>query len=251
MKLFERSLAARCNDGSSVPGSVLFADKKMRKNFGALRLPAADSGAAIIIALYFAILAVLPLVLPEALFHQPFSEGGPFEKGAIVAWLFAAFLIVARIRPLGMRAWVFVFVFVIFAVREADWDKAFTANGMLTMNYYRHAVAPTGEKLIAGVAAILAISLLLYAGSVILRFLFRQGGWRSRSGFWLFFTVLIMLFTKFIDRMPAILAVDYGMTLPHLVKKFLYSYEEGLEMLAPLTWAWSIWVSQAENRYLS
>ena len=220
------------------------------KHMAVLRLSYGDTRVAIMVACYVLLLAFLSLLLPETEFQLTFSESGPFERGAIAAWLAAALLIVVRIRPLGMRAWGFVLLFIIFAAREADLNKAFTAGGMLKINYYRNAVAPPAEKLIAGVVAVMAIALLIYAGAVIVRFLFLQGGWRSRAGLWLFFSVSVLVFSKVLDRMPAVLAEDYGLALPLIVLHYLNAYEEGLEMLVPLTWLWSIWISRTEEPYL-
>ncbi|MDQ9170793.1 hypothetical protein Q8A64_10270 [Oxalobacteraceae bacterium R-40] len=197
------------------------------------------------------LLAVLPLILPEASFRYAFSEQGPFERISIVAWLIAAFTIVARIRPLGMRAWGFVVLFAGFAAREADWHKAFTADSILKTNYYKHAAAPLGEKIIGFIVALAFLALIAYVGIVVLRFLFLQGGWKSRSGFWLMLGTALVVIGKVVDRAPAVLAEEYGVVLLPIVGHYVAAFEEGLEMLHPLIMAWSIWISQEERRYLS
>lgn len=197
------------------------------------------------------LLALLPIVLPEASFRYAFSEEGPFERMSIVAWLFAALLIILRIRPLGMRAWAFALLFLSFAAREADWHKAFTADSILKTNYYKHAVAPLGEKVIAFVVAIAFIVLIVYVGISVLRFLFRQGGWKSRSGFWLMLGAVLVVMGKVVDRAPAVLAEEYGIVLLPIVGHYVAAFEEGLEMLHPFIMAWSIWISQEDKRYLS
>jgi hypothetical protein len=65
------------------------------------RIVSADIRIAIAIALYILLLAVLP----HSVFLLTFSEQGPFEQLSILAWIFAALVIVVRIRPLGPRAW--------------------------------------------------------------------------------------------------------------------------------------------------
>jgi hypothetical protein len=197
------------------------------------------------------LLAVLPVVLPEASFRYAFSEEGPFERMSIVAWLFASLLILARIRPMRMRAWAFALLFACFAAREADWHKAFTADSILKTNYYKHAVAPLGEKVVAFTVAVLFLTLIFYVGIAMLRFLFLQGGWKSRSGFWLMLGTALVVVGKVIDRAPAVLAEEYGIALLPIVDHYVTAFEEGLEMLHPMIMAWSIWISQDDRRYLN
>jgi hypothetical protein len=211
------------------------------------RIVSADIRIAIAIALYILLLAVLP----HSVFLLTFSEQGPFEQLSILAWIFAALVIVVRIRPLGPRAWAFALLCMIFAAREADWHKGFTADSILKTNYYKHAIAPFGEKLAAATVALAAIALLLYVGFVVARFLLRDGGWRSRAGIWLIIGTTLVVLGKVLDRAPAVLATDYGIVLSPIVDLYATAFEEGLEMIHPLILAWSVWISQVERRYLS
>ena len=215
------------------------------------RIVTADIRIAIAIALYVLLLAVLPLLLPDPLFRFTFSEEGPFEQMSIVAWIFTALVIVVRIRPLGPRAWAFALLCMIFAAREADWHKAFTADSILKTNYYKHAIAPFGEKLAAAGVALAAIALLLYVGFVVARFLLRDGGWRSRAGIWLIAGTTLVVLGKILDRAPAVLAEDYDIVLSPIVDLYAAAFEEGLEVIHPLILAWSVWISQTGRRYLS
>lgn len=215
------------------------------------RFTAADARVALAIVIYMLVLAVFPFVLPKQEFRWLFSEVGPFEQMSIAAWLFTALVVIARIRPLGARAWAFAGLCAVFAAREADWHKAFTADSLLKTNYYKHAVAPLPEKIIAGIVAVAAIALVIYVGLVIARFLFLQGGWRSRSGVWLILGTVLVVLGKILDRAPAVLAEDYGIVLSPLFELYSTAFEEGLEMIHPLILAWSAWISQRERRYLS
>lgn len=215
------------------------------------RIVPADLRIAIAIVLYILLLALLPLLLPHPVFRFTFSEVGPFEQLSIAAWIFAALVIVVRIRPLGPRAWAFALLCVIFAAREADWHKTFTADSILKTNYYKHAIAPFGEKLAAATVALAAIALLLYVGFVVARFLLRDGGWRSRAGIWLIAGTALVVLGKILDRAPAVLAEDYGIVLAPIVDLYAAAFEEGLEVIHPLILAWSVWISQIERRYLS
>lgn len=215
------------------------------------RIVPADKRVAIVIAVYILLLAVLPLVLSQPVFRFTFSEEGPFEQLSIMAWIFTALIILLRIRPLGLRAWAFALLCVVFAAREADWHKAFTTDSILKINYYKHTIAPFSEKLMAACVALAAIALLAYVGFVVMRFLLRQGGWRSRAGVWLIIGTVLVVLGKMLDRAPAVLATDYGIVLSPLVDRYADAFEEGLEMIHPLILAWSVWISQMERRYLS
>jgi hypothetical protein len=215
------------------------------------RFHAGDRRMAWALAAMIALLAALPLVLSDATFRYAFSEVGHFERLSIVGWLFAAAIVLVRIRPLGTRAWAFALLFTCFAAREADWHKAFTADSILKTNYYKHAVAPLGEKVAAFIVALGFIILIVYVGIIVLRFLFLQGGWKSRSGFWLMLGAALVVAGKVADRAPAVLAEDYGIMLAPIAGNFVAAFEEGLEMLHPLIMAWSVWISQEDRRYLS
>ena len=215
------------------------------------RITSVDIRITIAIALYILLLALLPLLLSQPVFRFTFSEEGPFEQMSIVAWIFTALIIIVRIRPLGPRAWAFALLCMIFAAREADWHKAFTADSLLKTNYYKHAIAPFGEKLAAMTVALAAITLLAYVGFVVARFLLRDGGWRSRAGVWLIIGTTLVVLGKVLDRAPAVLAEDYGIMLSPIVHLYAAAFDEGLEVIHPLILAWSVWISQLERRYLS
>lgn len=200
---------------------------------------------------YTAMLAIMPLVMSHDAFHWTFSEEGPFEQLSIVGWLVAAATVLLRIRPLGTRAWSFALLCMAFAAREADWHKLFTGESFLKNSFYRDAARPFEEKLICGIIALCLVALVLYAGVVIARFLFLQGGWRSRSGAWLLAGTVLVVVGKVIDRLPAVLSVNYGIELGTMMKLYAEAFEEGLEMAHPLILAWSVWISQNGRRFLS
>jgi hypothetical protein len=159
-------------------------------------------------------------------------------------------VVIVPVRPIGSRARAFALVCALFAAREADWHRILTADSMLKINYYKRSAAPIGEKLLAGVLAVALIALLIYAGFVILRFLFRQGGWRSRTGFWLMVGTMLLVGGKVLDRAPTILA-ESGVVLLPLAKLYSAALEEGLETINPLILGWSVWISQKEGSFLS
>jgi hypothetical protein len=219
--------------------------------FDSLEITAEDIKALLAIAVYTLMLCILPLVLPAQTFRWAFSEAGPFEVLSVPAWLFCAMVIFIRVRPLSRRAHAFAWLCIVFAARETDWHKAFTADSLLKINYYKHANAPFMEKLLAGMVALMAIALLVYVGLAVMRFLFLQGGWRSRSGMWLMVGTVLVIAGKVLDRAPAILAEEYSVVLSPMMDHYAAAFEEGLEMIHPLILAWSVWISQMERRYLS
>lgn len=211
----------------------------------------ADRVVVVVFVLYVALLAVLPVTMSPQDVMWTFSEEGVFERASIVAWIVAAAVVVLRIRPLRARAWAFAALYLVFAAREADWHKAFTADSIFKTAYYRRTPAPFEEKLVAGIVALALLALFAYVMYVSVRFLVRERGWRSRAGAWLAFGLGLLFFSKVIDRAPAILEVDYGVVLPAMAKLYASAFEEGLESFVPVIFAWSAWISQGERRYLS
>lgn len=203
------------------------------------------------IALYVVVLAALPLTLSPPFFHWLFSEEGPIEKASIVFWIFAAIVVLVRTRPLGANAWAFALLFAIFAAREADLHRAFTADSMFKSAYYRHVPASFAEKLVAGIVAIAIILLLVRVLWISIRFLWHERGWRTRCGAWLLAGLVLLVFTKVLDRTPAVLADDFGIRISPLLKMYADAFEEGLEAVLPLMFAFSAWIARGERNYLA
>lgn len=200
--------------------------------------------------LYFAMLAVSPLVLSEPGFEHFFSEEGPIEIVSALLWIVAAAVVLVRARPLRRRAWAFALLYVVFAAREAELHRAFTADSMFKSSYYRRVAAPFEEKLVAGLVAIAIVTLLAYVIWVVVRFLWKERGWRTRSGAWLLAGMALLVFSKVLDRAPAVLAEDYDLVVGPLVKRYFSAFEEGLEAIVPLMLAFSAWIEGTRKRYL-
>ncbi|GIZ50912.1 hypothetical protein [Noviherbaspirillum aridicola] len=201
----------------------------------------ADGIAALLIVLYILLLAAIPALRPVAEVKALFSEEGPFEMLSIVSWIVAAVVMLAAFREEKRGALLFGLLFVLFAAREADWHKKFTADSLLKSNYYRHTEAPLMEKLLAFAVALAFIALVLYVGFVIARFLLARGGWRTRGGLWLLAGTALVVLGKLLDRAPAELALA-GHALSESVGLYAGVFEEGLEMIHPLILAWSLWL---------
>jgi hypothetical protein len=200
---------------------------------------------------YVALLALAGLVLPDGWLEPLLVETGPLERVALAGWLGAAALLVLRIRPFTSRTLAFTLVCLLCAAREADWQKAFTPESISRLNYYRRGAAPLIEKLVAAAAVLLFIGLMIYAAVVAIRFLYREGGLRSRSGLWLLIGACLLVLGKALDRSAGVLAETLAVTLPPLVEHVRWALEEGAEAATPLAFALSAWISQDERRYLS
>lgn len=102
------------------------------------------------------------------------SEGGSVETASALLWGYAALLLIwlAPGTALG-RGWHFVLLFLLFAARELDMDKAYLSEGILKARLYT-GDAPLGEKLIG----LLVIALIL---SVVTRLVRENLGdwWRA------------------------------------------------------------------------
>lgn len=212
-------------------------------------LKKADAVVLAAILLYTVLLLILPLALERTAFRWMFSEEGPFEQLSIYAWLFAALMVCIRMRPLTWQMRCLALAFMAFAAREADLHKAYTAGSILKSNYYRHALAPPAEKAVAFIVAMAFILLLVYVAFLILRALFRQGGLRKRSGIWLMAAATLMVAGKVVDRMPAVLAEDYGVMLSPVMQLYIQAFEEGYELLHPLLMAWAVWLSRTDGLF--
>lgn len=205
----------------------------------------------LVLAVSAGLLVLLASLLPQPVAAQFFSEEGLVERITEACWMFTGLVILKQLPPSSVMTWVFALLCFFCAAREADLHKAFTADSMLKMNYYRRTVAPLAEKLLAGVVALGVVVLAGLALASLLRFV-RRGGWRLRHGVWLMAALALMVLTKLFDRLPATLQVDYDIVISQWMQLRLLALEEGLESVAPLMLAWSAWLSRraAQHRRL-
>ena len=179
--------------------------------------------------------SVLALALPESRTQTLFEESGPFEQASPWLWLASALFIplVFRKPTAGVAAGMVVAVAA--AAREWDWHIAFTEYSVLKPPFYYREGEPV-ERLVAG-----AIMLVIFASvAVLLARLFSLKPWRRPWPWWVFtlgFAFSMLVFTKVVDRAPAILRDDLGLDLPDDVRLICYAVEEGLEMMLPVFFA--------------
>jgi hypothetical protein len=197
----------------------------------------------LVLALSAAGLLLLASLLPLAAGAHFFSEEGMVERITEACWVFTGLVILRQLPPSSVMTWVLALLCFFCAAREADLHKAFTADSMLKMNYYRRTVAPFAEKFLAGAVALGVVALAGLALASLFRFV-RRGGWRLRHGVWLLAALALMVLTKVFDRLPATLQVDYNLVISQWAQLHLLALEEGLESVAPLMLAWSAWLSR-------
>lgn len=179
-----------------------------------------------------------------------YSEGGLIEWFSVCGWVGAAVFVLCVVRPLGMRAVSFALLSLAFAAREADWQKKFTSDGALKINYYENASIPFVERMVAGVIVLVLISGLFYAVFVSVRFLFFHGGWNTRSGAWILVTGGCLVLGKTLDRLPAELRNLFDFEMSRSTVRVFGGIEETVEALAVVAFVVPVWISRNGRSYL-
>lgn len=179
-----------------------------------------------------------------------YAEGGPIEWFSVCGWVGAAVFVPCVVRPLGIRAVSFALLSLAFAAREADWQKKFTTDGALKINYYENASIPFVERMTAGLIVLVLLSGLLYAVFVSVRFLFFYRGWNTRSGAWILVTGGCLVLGKTLDRFPAELRNLFDFEMSRSVVRVFGGIEETVEALAVVAFVVSVWISRNGRSYL-
>lgn len=194
----------------------------------------------LLLLLYAVLLAALAVWLPAPTRQWMFSEQGPFEELSIPFWVLAGAWCFDPVRSrraslvvTGLLCWA-------AAAREADWDRAFTADSIFKLTYYRRVAAPLYEKIPAAIVTIAIFVLILTALWMGLRFALRGGG---LSQVWLrtaALGVVVLGGVKTLDRLNNWVMDATGHYLPSLYSHIVAAYEEGFEMALPLIFALAI-----------
>ena len=160
--------------------------------------------------------------------NELYGESGPIEMFSALYLLLAGATLL--ILPDRAARWHQVVLLAAAALREMDWDKRFTENGIPSLRHYT-GEAPLPEKIIGA----LVVLIVLAAG---LRLLRRDlwpwlGGLRRGSGVaWLWLGAALMLvLAKAGDGLDRKLA-RWNITLPEGVMPVIARGEEVLELLA-------------------
>lgn len=192
-------------------------------------------GSVLVALLAATIVTVLALALPVDTSGPLFEETGPFEQASPWLWLAFALFIPLVFRKPSLEVAAGMVVAIAAAAREWDWHVAFTDYSVLKPPfYYREGTMP--ERIIAGgvMLFVIAAVVILFARLIHLR------PWRRPWPWWVFalgFAFFMLVFTKAVDRAPAILRDDLGwinLDDHARVRMVCYAIEEGLEMLLPV-----------------
>lgn len=189
-------------------------------------------GSVLLAVLTATIVCVLALALPIEDSRPIFEETGPFEQASPWLWLAFALWIPLVFRKPTLEVAAGMVVAIAAAGREWDWHIKFTEYSMLKPPfYYREGTMP--ERIIAGgiMIAVIASIVILIARLIHLR------PWKRPWAWWVFalgFAFFMLVFTKVVDRAPAIMDEDFGLTLGPRMRVMFSAIEEGLEMLLPV-----------------
>jgi hypothetical protein len=182
---------------------------------------------------YLAALTLLALVATDSAFLFLFREDGLFEQASLVFWLLLAILLLFCIRPFWTVALPAVFLSLLAAAREADWNRRFTGYSVLKVGYFLNPAFSTAGKLLtaAVLLATLAASLALVADWRRRRDRLSASGRRALQIAAV--AVAALAVSKMIDRAPALLAELTGTQLPQFISHTMMAWEEGIECIVP------------------
>lgn len=189
----------------------------------------------ITLLLFSAMLFFIIYTLDISITHKLTSESGFFEVVSPPLWIALAVLCIAK---LGFRKWGLgtAALSLIFAAREADLHKAFTADSIFKHNFYKMDI-PFAQKFWAGLVALICIGILLWTLISFVIYLYRTKGWRQAWGRLTILSIGFVIFTKICDRLESTLNVDYHIYLSEVQGEICNMHEEGFEMLLPIMFA--------------
>lgn len=157
-----------------------------------------------------------------------YSESGPVELFSALYLLLAGAMLLTL--PDRAARWHQVLLLVAAALREMDWDKSFTEDGILSLRHYSGA-APLVEKILGAIVvlAVLAAGLRLVRRDLVPWL----GGLRRGSGIaWLWLGAILMLvLAKAGDGLDRKLA-GFGIRLPEGAMPVIARGEEVMELVA-------------------
>lgn len=161
------------------------------------------------------------------------SEAGPFERLSLVFWPLITIYIIWRWWPGDWKSWSIAILPLIAMAREASLHKMFYGISIMKRSFYVSSQVPTSSKFVLGGVVLVLTATLLY-GLFLLATWLRQGAWRRSSGQFLLVGLGLLLGTKILDRLNAVLRADFGIALTAHFAESLMVLEESLEMALPL-----------------
>lgn len=194
-----------------------------------------------VLVLFSIMLFAIIYMMDISVTHKLTSESGFFEVMSPPLWIALAVLCVVK---LGFRKWGLgtAALALIFAAREADLHKAFTAQSIFKHHFYKMEGVPFAQKFWGGLVAVICIGIMLWMLFSFLSYLYRTKGWRQAWGRLTILSIALVIFTKICDRLEATLNVDYHIFLSEVQGEICNMHEEGFEMLLPFMFAISLLV---------
>lgn len=179
-----------------------------------------------------------PLELSE--FRRIFSEKGPLERASEPLWLLLAAACFCSFRC-GKGVGVMGLVAVLCALREADWHYKFTGGSMIKLSWYAKSAAPLEQKIAAGIVALIALAILVWALVFALRAVRRPAVWRRA---WMQSAAIglgVLVGSKLLDRSISMIEDATGYLIGGLPGRMIGAYEEGFEFALPLIFGFALW----------
>lgn len=163
------------------------------------------------------------------------SEQGPLEWTGAIGWFVLAAVIVAT-GGVDRRALALAAVCVVFGMRELDLHKLalFGSVSFLKINFYRGDEVTVLQKLLGGVVAAGVLGTVAWGLASNGLAFWRRRLYRQPWGRLVVAAGALLLLSKFFDRLPAVMADDYGRPLDWTVAALVYLHEEWLEAFVPL-----------------
>lgn len=180
-------------------------------------------------------------------FHTVFSEAGPFEKLSPFLWLVLAMWCLHpkhRLRAVDIALGV---VATLAAAREADWDRAFTADSIFKISYYLRSTAPLSEKIPAAIITLAIFALLIACLAIGIRALLRNAGWRHA---WMQTCVIgtgVLVLTKLLDRTINSMHAWFGIMIHGSAGQVIGGMEEAFECMMPLIFCYALMEYRSEQ----
>ena len=173
------------------------------------------------------VLFLISLPMDESMRAMVLKEGGLIETISALLYLVCAGHMLSWAHR--ARAWPYVVLMILFAMREADFDKRFTEVGVLKGKFLFSPLVPMHQKLIGGAV----IALALYVVYTIVR----RDGWhfvralrdRSIEAWGWAIAIGLVFVSKSLDGLGRKLA-DVGITIHPLVDLHAGALEEILEL---------------------
>lgn len=187
--------------------------------------------------LFSFLLFVVVYALDPVVTQRLTAETGLFELLSPPLWVGLAILCLVKLG--GNNRWGLgsALLALIFAAREADWHKAFTADSIFKHAFYRSTEISPAQKFWGGLAA--AISVLILLGMLIacVRYVLKTKAWRRAWGRLTLLSIALMVFAKVCDRLESTIKIDYGILMSARKSAIFHMHEEGIEMLLPILFA--------------